>query len=214
MSTKRIPWNKGKTNVYSKETIESISKSLSGRKLSKEHLKNREEGRLKVIKDRGFYFSSDSIKKISDSVKKTHENPTEEMIKGRERNSLATSKHIAEHRATNEDFFNTSLELLMTDILTNLGFKFEHPYYVRDIEHAYSADFYIPSLNLIIETDGKRWHNYPIGKPLDLIRNEELKQAGYKVLRFWGVNKDDYDFTLESVREAIDQHCWEPTLLC
>jgi len=32
-----IPWNKGKTNIYSKEVIEKISRSLIGRRLAPEH---------------------------------------------------------------------------------------------------------------------------------------------------------------------------------
>lgn len=33
----QIPWNKGKTGVYSETTIKKISKTLTGRKLSAEH---------------------------------------------------------------------------------------------------------------------------------------------------------------------------------
>ena len=39
--------------------------------------------------------------------------------------------------------------------------------------------------NIIIEVDGKYWHNYPDGKLIDKIRNDELINVGYKIIRFW-----------------------------
>ena len=82
-------------------------------------------------------------------------------------------------------FHNTKLELKMIDILNILKMKFFHPYTIWNIEHCYSCDFYLPKYSLIIEVDGKYWHNYPFGTDLDNIRKVELINAGYKVLRFW-----------------------------
>ena len=87
----------------------------------------------------------------------------------------------------------------MIEILSTLGYKFSHPYPVWGIKHAYPADFYIHDLNLIIEVDGRYYHNYPIGTEKDAIRTQELKEAGYKVLRFW-----EGEFDIEKVKLAID----------
>lgn len=39
------------------------------------------------------------------------------------------------------------------------------------------CDFYIPALNLIIEVDGRYWHNFPFGNKVDHIRNVEITFA-------------------------------------
>lgn len=124
-------------------------------------------------------------------------------------------------------YHNTTSEILMKSILIALGFKYLTQYPIKDIEHSYKVDFYLPSLNLVIEVDGLYWHatpkkykendliKFPNNKFIkaseiwgrDRIRTTEMKLAGYKVLRFW-----ENEFNQETVREAIDQHCWEPVL--
>lgn len=83
-------------------------------------------------------------------------------------------------------YTNTKPERKMAKILDQMELIYEHPYSVFDIEHCYSADFFIPSKKLIIEVDGIFWHKYPDGLPIDQIRNKELQQKGYQILRFWG----------------------------
>jgi hypothetical protein len=36
-----------------------------------------------------------------------------------------------------------------------------------------------------IEADGNYFHNYPLGNEIDIIRNNELREKGFKVLRLW-----------------------------
>ncbi len=95
-------------------------------------------------------------------------------------------------------FTNTRPEREMKIILNELDIDYKHNYPVRNILHSYCADFYIPSTNTIIEVDGKFFHNYPCGTEKDKIRNTELKEAGFNVLRFW-----EGEFNKESVKEAI-----------
>lgn len=45
-------------------------------------------------------------------------------------------------------------------------------------------DFYVPSLNLLIECDGDYWHSRPNAKKRDAIKNARARQAGYDVVRF------------------------------
>jgi very-short-patch-repair endonuclease len=82
-------------------------------------------------------------------------------------------------------FYNTKPEILMASILDTLGVDYLRGYPVDDIIHCYHADFYIERYNLIIEVDGRYWHNYPGYRELDLIRNQEILEAGYRLLRFW-----------------------------
>lgn len=159
--------------------------------------------KLTIVHKSKFSFSGHKHTKdsnLKNRVSHLKENtPKERLMKM----SLSASKRIAEQMSTREGFYDTSLELEMKRILTELKEEFIHPYYVRDIEHAYSADFYLPGIHCIIETDGKYRHNFPIGSKIDHIRTAEMKEAGYKVLRFWGTRKNDYDFDLYSVKEAI-----------
>ena len=116
------------------------------------------------------------------------------------------------------NFQDTADELKMKEILTDLGYLHMHPYAVKDIEHCFKADFFVPELKLIIECDGIYWHAHPdvvkdenkiLGngltakerRALDATRNKELAEAGYKVLRFWegSVNKEYVRETLKEV---------------
>ena len=85
----------------------------------------------------------------------------------------------------NKWFHNTKPEMKMSTILDDLGIQYIHPYPVWGIEHCYPADFYLPDYNLILEVDGKHWHNYPDGLEIDHIRTQELVDKKFKVMRFW-----------------------------
>ncbi len=65
-------------------------------------------------------------------------------------------------------------ERLVFDYLTNKGIKFEHNKYIKP----YWPDFCID--NIIIEVDGKRWHN----PEKDAIKDKNLTERGYIVFRF------------------------------
>ena len=91
------------------------------------------------------------------------------------------------------DFCNTKPEKYMKSCLDMIGIDYIQHHSVWDIEHCYSADFYIPSLNTIIEVDGRYWHYYPYGREIDHIRIKELSDAGYGILRFWEDKFDDND---------------------
>jgi len=95
-------------------------------------------------------------------------------------------------------FSDTLPEIEMSKILNELNFNFIHPYPIENILHCYLADFYLDKYNLIIEVDGKFWHNYPDGREIDKIRNEELQKKGYKILRFW-----EGEFNKEIVTKEI-----------
>ena len=97
-------------------------------------------------------------------------------------------------------FHNTAPEKQMIEILDKLSIKYIHTYPVWDIEHCYAADFYIEDGKIIIETDGKYWHNYPLGTDKDKIRVQEMEAKGYKVIRFW-----EGEFDLEIVKAKIEE---------
>jgi len=102
-----------------------------------------------------------------------------------QKHTEATKKLIREWR---KNFItpkkDTSIEVKIQNYLKELKIDFFTHQYV-DIEHGYQCDFLIPSMNMIIETDGNYWHKYPIGNELDHIRTKELIEKGFKVLRLW-----------------------------
>ena len=90
-------------------------------------------------------------------------------------------------------------EIRMMEILRKNGINFLHQFFPK-IKNYYPADFYLPEKNLIIEVDGKYYHNYPDGTTIDRIRNEQMFQSGYKVLRLW-----DDEITEEIVLQRIKE---------
>jgi len=80
---------------------------------------------------------------------------------------------------------DTSIEIKIQNYLKELGITFFTHQYIKEIKHGYQCDILIPSMNLVIECDGNHWHNYPMDNELDIIRNKELREKGYKILRFW-----------------------------
>jgi very-short-patch-repair endonuclease len=68
------------------------------------------------------------------------------------------------------------------------------------------ADIYIPEKNLIIECDGRYWHRLEVQLAKDRIRQNELEEVGYRVIRVkeeeWRRNRIH---TLSLLFKQIDQ---------
>lgn len=79
---------------------------------------------------------------------------------------------------------DSSIEIKIQNFLKQLNIEFFTHQYMH-IEHGYQCDILIPSMNLIIEAFGTYWHKYPIGKEVDTLRCQELREKGYRVLVFW-----------------------------
>lgn len=80
---------------------------------------------------------------------------------------------------------DTKIEIKIKNFLEELKIDYFQHKYIKEIEHGYQCDFFIPSLNMVIECDGDYWHKYPIGKDIDKIRTSELFEKGFRVLRLW-----------------------------
>ena len=83
----------------------------------------------------------------------------------------------------------TKPEREMLLILKNISVHFIQQKRIKN----FVVDFFLPDQNTVIEVDGKYWHNYPHLTEKDLMRNQLLKEAGYKVLRFW---ENEFDETI------------------
>jgi len=78
------PWNKGKVGVYSKKTLEKISKAKKGRKLSEEHKKRLSEshkGQTSWMK--GKKHSQESRKNISEKIRQAYASGLKPWNKGK-----------------------------------------------------------------------------------------------------------------------------------
>lgn len=104
---------------------------------------------------------------------------------------------------------STSIELAMEGLLKSENIDFIPQYRISK----FKADFFIPSLNLIIETDGDYWHCNPriykdgpendyqkMAIEKDKRRDEFLISKGYTVLRFW---EYDINNNFEEVRLSV-----------
>lgn len=74
----------------------------------------------------------------------------------------------------------TSIEKKLYEALKSKGLLFEKQYLIGG---RFLVDAYVPSLNLIIEADGKYWHELEHIKIKDTTENMYLKQNGYNLLR-------------------------------
>lgn len=96
----------------------------------------------------------------------------------------------------NHQQYTSKLETyFINQYLVPNGVSYIRNFYAKDIKSFY--DFYIPSLNVIIETDGDYWHCNPNrfsepkyesqkkNKIKDAVKNDWAKDNGYTLLRLW-----------------------------
>jgi DNA mismatch endonuclease (patch repair protein) len=103
-------------------------------------------------------------------------------------------KIAAISRIANQKSSGTGIELEMKAILDKLGllYNYQHPF------DYYCVDFYLPSYNLVLFTDGCYWHGHTCvanSKGLDERQRNRIRldhscdsylvNRGYRVLRFW-----------------------------
>jgi len=215
-----VPWNKGKTNIYSKETLKSNSNSHKGQvpwnkgKKGEEyklHYKNgglnppsnlgkphTEETKRKIgLGHKGIRHSEESKRKMSQSQKghfpyRKGKHHTEE---AKEKIRKARAKQVVPKK-------DTKIEVKIQEYLKQLDIEFFTHQYMK-IEHGYQCDILIPSINLVIECDGDYWHNYPIGNKKDHIRTLELIEKGFRVLRLW--EREIKDLSLIQFKDKLEE---------
>jgi very-short-patch-repair endonuclease len=79
------------------------------------------------------------------------------------------------------------------------GFKFRRQHSINN----YLVDFFCPSVNLVIEVDGKT-HLEPTIAQNDRMRDELLYNIGIKVLRFTNIEiMNQLDFVLAEIKDNL-----------
>jgi very-short-patch-repair endonuclease len=98
---------------------------------------------------------------------------------------------------------DTKPEIIIQTLLRDLGIKFIKHKPITQIEHEYQCDIFIHP-NFVIECDGDYYHNYPSGREIDRVRNRELQEKGFKILRFWEHQiHNNLDFCKNEILEAL-----------
>jgi hypothetical protein len=96
---------------------------------------------------------------------------------------------------------NSGAELIFFERLKEIhGSDVIHTYRIDGINHEY--DFYVPTLNLIIEFDGDYWHGNPLRHQLtpkmksqyclDKVYTEAARKRGFDVKRVWHSESAEY----------------------
>jgi very-short-patch-repair endonuclease len=172
----QIPWLKGRTNVYSNETLEKMRQARLRRKEKLGYI-NSEETKRKI-----------GLAQLGKKGKPLSEWHKQILIKSRlgTKHSEKARQKMKEQRAKQIcPKIDTSIEIKIQNFLKELEIEFFTHQYMSEIKHSYQCDIFIPLINLIVECDGNFWHKYPIGKDIDKIRTNELIEKGFKVLRLW-----------------------------
>ncbi len=185
--------NKGK--IVSKKSRIKISESNKGRNLGKTFEEQFGEEKAKKIKEKlrknhkgmfGRHHSEETKNKLSIAHKGIkHTEEAIEKIKKARLNQIFPIK-------------DSSIEIKIQNFLKQLGIEFFTHFYIKEIEHKYRCDIFIPSMKLVIEADGDYWHANPKiyseeilnerqrwKRSLDELRTKELIKKGFKVLRLW-----------------------------
>lgn len=187
----------------------NISKALIGKKLSKEHAtKNKEHG-FKIghepwnkNKKGLIHWTPERRLTMPDKISKGRKGKHIGFIpwnKGIivDKNKYPTMGHFKKHTEESKQVIkearakqifpikDTKIEIKIREFLDTLQIEYYQHKYISEINHAYQCDFFIPSMNLVIECDGDYWHSYPTGRDIDRVRTSELIEKGFKILRLW-----------------------------
>jgi len=167
-----------------------ISKKLRARKGDwitdniRKKMSEAKKGRIPWNK--GLDVSDVRVKRNHDKrVKTLRENYQKGKIKVWNKGLTIKDERVRKNVQSAQKVRNTSIEQKVEKMLKIIGLKYQRQKYMK-IQHHYNCDFFLPEHNLIIECDGNYWHKYPYGLERDHIRNKEMREKGFKVLRIWG----------------------------
>lgn len=92
-----------------------------------------------------------------------------------------TTRRYCSKRCYLSSWTESRIEKRVRIALEDYQVNFETQFPVKGAHH---FDFYVPSLNLLIEADGTYWHSRPWSKERDARKTAKAEALGYTVLRF------------------------------
>ena len=214
----KIPWNKGKSGIYSKTTLKKMSdvhKNKIATDDTKRKMSEKRKGMITWMKgkhhtEKTKYKMSQLHKGINNNFfGKKHSEETKRIISEKNKNpsagtrlkmSESQSKSYAEGKQKRKD---TDIELAMENSLNKEGITYEKQKYIKGVG---CADFFLPHFNIIIECDGNFWHKRKGMPQRDITRDLKASFNGYKTLRFWGSDiLNNPPKCIKTIRLAIER---------
>lgn len=115
-------------------------------------------------------------------------------------------KEKAKELSKNKTKWETSLYTTLKDL--HYKFKFQVPVICAE-KHGFILDFLLIDYNLIIEVDGKAFHNSPQQRKKDNLRTRRLKKEGFHLIRLMNsqiskYSSQDIDNIIKSKIMLID----------
>ena len=204
------------------EISRNNGKASAGRKLTNETIDKRRESR------KGYKHSEETIKKITKGrlgkplpewwkeklrvPKKTKRENYSPSKQTREKLSVITKKQWVD--GIHKNVYKSKKQIELKELLKSIGYVVKDEYVIDGRPY----DFYIESLNLIIEFNGTFWHRDPRfyedfnlrGQSIwerDRLKMETAKNKGFKTLIIW-----QYDWeTTEDREQFIKEKIYEST---
>ena len=120
-----------------------------------------------------------------------------------------TWRKFAEAAELNDLYDESDLEDLLWAQLKRLDISAERQELVQVKERTYVLDFaiYCAAGRLDVETDGDAWHANPQRAAHDMLRDNDLETAGWRVFRFNGrqVREEMSDYCLPTIAENVNR---------
>ena len=208
-------WNKGMKNYLSQESLQKMSNAHKGQRSYWKGTK----GILKTNSGsfKKGYVSKTPFKKgmtpwnkgLKKELNPLYKIPRSEEVKrkisiankGKKRTEDTKMKIRIARAKQKFPIKDTSIEIKIQKFLALLKIEFYTHHYIKEIDHFYSCDVFIPhqtgiNQKTIIECDGDYWHGNPQKYPnpsehikeqikRDEIRTKELLNKGFNVIRLW-----------------------------
>lgn len=157
---------------------------------------------LEKRKKNGWAFppmSNAGKKRLSDSMlgntrgKNGHHNKGKKLNLTDEQRLNRSRKRIQYIQKNPIKFKNTNIELKCREFLIKHNLRYIPQYELLTKSNAWLYDFYIPSLNLILEIDGEYWHSSRKQINRDILKENEALTQGFKFLR---ISDENLNFNL------------------
>lgn len=108
----------------------------------------------------------------------------------------------------------TNIERKMSKLLIEMGVEFIHPYRLTERTLSREFDFFVPSINTLIEVDGDYFHANPLkfdcldqtqyrSKINDDMKNNMAQKLSIRLLRFW-----ESDIMQNSFSDILKEKLW------
>lgn len=209
--TGHIGVNKGKTGIYSKETLEKMSRARiqfyidhpEAKLFGKDNPASRPEVRAKISKAHtGKVFSEEHKKTIGDAQRgiplseevclkrygsgnpfygKRHTKASIELIKQNVKKVFRDHPEKHSNRRMGKAGFVSEPQKELFELAREIFQDAELEYPIKTLQSTRFADIGVPSLRIDLEMDGEHWHQ---NKEYDMIRDKEIQEVGWCVVHF------------------------------